>query len=38
VFMAHDGSDWEIYYAVGSDTEAINLTDNDADDIFAVWR
>ncbi len=38
VFMAHDGSDWEIYYAASGDETAINLTDNDADDIFAVWR
>lgn len=38
IYMAHDGSDWEIYYAGSADAVPVNLTDNDADDIFAVWR
>jgi len=36
--LGYDGHDWEIYYTPAGGGEAINLTDNDADDLFPTWR
>jgi Tol biopolymer transport system component len=38
LYMAHDGDDWELYYADSVGRFATNLTANDADDLFPVWR
>lgn len=38
VYMAHDGQDWEIYYAGPGGENPVRLTDNSADDLFPAWR
>ncbi|MDZ4768235.1 MAG: hypothetical protein SGJ24_03835 [Chloroflexota bacterium] len=37
IFMGHDGNDWEIY-SEDAGARVVNLTDNDADDLFPAWR
>ncbi|HYO89014.1 MAG TPA: hypothetical protein VER79_10215, partial [Candidatus Limnocylindrales bacterium] len=36
--LGYDGSDWEIYYTPEDGGAPVNLTDNEADDLFATWR
>ncbi|MBL8148097.1 MAG: PD40 domain-containing protein [Anaerolineae bacterium] len=38
ISLGHDGHDWEIYYTPAGGGEAVNLTDNDFDDLFPTWR
>lgn len=38
IAMGHDGHDWELYYLPAAGGALVNLTDNDADDLFATWR
>ena len=36
--LGYDGHDWEIYYTPAGGGAPVNLTDNDADVLFATWR
>ncbi len=36
--LGYDGNDWEIYYTPAGGGAPVNLTDNDADDLFPAWR
>lgn len=38
MYAANGDGDWDIYLADGVGRHVVNLTDNDADDLFAVWR
>jgi hypothetical protein len=38
ISLGHDGNDWEIYYTPAGGGQPVNLTDNDADDLFPTWR
>ncbi len=38
IHLGHDGHDWELYYTPAGGGAAVNLTDNEADDLFAAWR
>lgn len=38
ISLGYDGHDWEIYYTPAGGGAPVNLTDNDADDLFPTWR
>jgi hypothetical protein len=38
LFADNSDGDWDIYVADGVGRHKVNLTDNSADDLFAVWR
>jgi Tol biopolymer transport system component len=38
IYADNRDGDWDIYLADGVGRHKVNLTDNDADDLFAVWR
>ncbi|MCC6803547.1 MAG: PD40 domain-containing protein [Anaerolineae bacterium] len=38
IYAANGDGDWDIYLADGVGRHVVNLSDNDADDLFAVWR
>jgi Tol biopolymer transport system component len=38
LYLMNGDGDWDIYYADSVGRHSLNLTDNDADDLFPVWR
>jgi TolB protein len=38
IYMAYDGNDWEIYYQSADGSSPVNLTNNESDELFPVWR